>query len=726
MSENRTDSGESEALQGREVGTVGCEQVLRDERRHIFGDGDRDGKKKLYGLAFSGGGIRSAVFSLGVMQALHRNRMLERFHYLSTVSGGGYIGSCLTWLLHGQSKGGKPEYNTSDRFPLGKPGADGSDEVATSVLRHLRQSSNYLTPGGDLTMASLLAVILRGSLLSTLVYVVPLIAIMVVLVAIHAFGAPDILARHGNTGWNALLCAAGAFALVFAVLAVMYGLGTSRRGRSAAEAYRLRRAYEKRAGLILKLTVVLLAFGLLPLVSVKVHELAAAGMAGGGLLASILAIFKARSGKEGRIPLGLLAPLAFVLLVYGLLLLSFEAGLAIRGSGSWFVWEALLGGVALAALLGTQVNINYISIHRYYRDRLMELFMPDMDDVRDCNCAATADAANDSKLHEMTRPGSKPYHLINANMVTEGSHTKRLKERGGENFLLSPLYCGSEATGWLKTEDYMGQKMNLATAMAISGAAADPHGAPGGSGLTRNRSLSFLMALFNVRLGYWAPNPALYRVGMANHPNWFSQGWREAFGTRMDETSEFVHLADGGHFENLALYELIRRKVQAIVVCDGAADTGFAFGDFANFVEKVRVDFGVDIEVQGHPDFTLEGKRAKSLLGLCPRPNPYHEHGVPLADTGFVIANIHYGGGVPDGTLIYIKTTLIGGLPDDIYTYKRENPDFPDETTADQFFDEKQFEAYRELGYGIGQRLADSNEVKKALGMRAGRAAKAS
>jgi len=719
MSENKADSGEGTDRQGSEAGTVGCEQVLRDERRHIFGDSDPDGKKKLFGLAFSGGGIRSAVFSLGVMQALHQSRMLERFHYLSTVSGGGYIGSCLTWLLHG-SKDNKTEYNTSDRFPLGKPGAEGSDKAAASVLRHLRQSSNYLTPGGDLTMASLLAVILRGSLLSTLVYAVPLIAMMALLVGLRAFGDPAMLIECVSSGWNPLLWLAVICAVVFAGLAVYYGLGTSSGERKAADAYGLRRKYEKHAGRLLVLIVVLLAFGLLPVVSAKVHELAAAGLAGGGLVASIMSIFKAQSGKEGRIPLGLLAPLAFVLLVYGLLLLSYDAGLSLWVHSSLTGWVPLLGGVVLAIWLGTHVNINYISIHRYYRDRLMELFMPDMDDVRDCNCAATADAANDSKLHEMTRPGAMPYHLINANMVTEGSHTKRLKERGGENFLLSPLYCGSEATRWMKTGSYMGQKMNLATAMAISGAAADPHGAPGGAGLTRNRSLSFLMALFNVRLGYWAPNPARYKPGMTNTPNWYSQGYRELFGARMDETSEFVHLADGGHFENLALYELIRRKVQTIVVCDGAADAGFEFGDFANFVEKVRVDFGVDIEVQGHPDFALEGKQAKSLLGLCPRPNPYHEHGVPLADTGFVTATIDYGE-KEKGTLIYIKTTLIGGLPEDIYTYKRENKDFPDESTADQFFDEKQFEAYRELGYGIGLRLAKSDDVKKALGMKTSR-----
>ena len=45
------------------------------------------------GLSFSGGGIRSATFNLGILQALAKGRMLRAFDYISTVSGGGYISS---------------------------------------------------------------------------------------------------------------------------------------------------------------------------------------------------------------------------------------------------------------------------------------------------------------------------------------------------------------------------------------------------------------------------------------------------------------------------------------------------------------------------------------------------------------------------------------------------------------------------------------------------------
>src|SRR4029434_5745535 len=55
-------------------------------------------------LCFSGGGIRSATFGLGVLQALARSGLLPRFDYLSTVSGGGYLGSWLSaWIYREKS-----------------------------------------------------------------------------------------------------------------------------------------------------------------------------------------------------------------------------------------------------------------------------------------------------------------------------------------------------------------------------------------------------------------------------------------------------------------------------------------------------------------------------------------------------------------------------------------------------------------------------------------------
>jgi len=702
-------------------------ELLATELRHIQQQFPKADASALHGLAFSGGGIRSAIFSLGVMQALQQNKMLNKFHYLSTVSGGGYIGSALTWLLHGKWQAGNTAFDADAHFPFEKQFGDCQDAAPSRLLSHLRQNSNYLTPGGGITTASLLAVILRGSILSLIVYMIPIITVMAVMMSVGRLLDVNILSGHVTPGCNLFLILAGLSAVIFAGVAIWYGLQTSK-SRKPEQAYQFRRRYEKCAGYLLLTAVSLALVGSLPFAAVlfdQARDTIAASLTAGGVAAFITAIMKSKSGDKGRIPLGLVAPIALVLLVYGVFLSGFLLADALVYSGPWWLWVVLLAGCALAYLLGKQVNINYISIHRYYRDRLMELFMPDVDDVLEDNCSPTADLANTSSLHEMCNftdaTANGPYHLINANMVTEGSSNKRLKGRGGESFLLSPLYCGSEATGWRATDRYMHKKMNLATAMAISGAAADPHGAPGGEGLTRNKSLSFLMALLNVRLGYWAPNPGKSESATLHYPNWFSQGKKELLGTDMDETSDFVHLADGGHFENLAVYELIRRKLKTIVVCDGAADAGFTFIDFANLIEKIRVDFGVEISVNGHPDFQVNGEQAKSLLAMCPDENKHHPLAVELAKSGFVTATIDYGEeSAGPGTLIYIKTTLIGGLPDDIYAYKRGHKEFPDQTTADQFFDEKQFEAYRELGYRLGLTLNENAEIRAAFDLNGG------
>jgi len=754
------DQGQGDYIKGQDFE----KELFAQELEHIRNQHKDIDKGNLFGLAFSGGGIRSAIFSLGVMQALAEMGWLKRFHYLSTVSGGSYIGASLTWLLHKVWKGAENSevrFDTGAAFPYkrfhGGKGPQAADHRSHTLIRHLRQHAEYLKPGDGITIWSLLAVILRGTLLSLLVFIPPLMLVLAAGVCVGAFGdvsglnhamidvsasrnSGDIALYHMlqhmsflgdiarwniqvagrsyEAGLNPVLASAIALAALFAMVAVYYGFKTTAR-MTGRQAYDLRRLYETRAAVLLKVILGLLVIGSLPLVAGLLGDMQgriASSLSVSGAMASVLAIIKGNSGKQGRVPVGLIAPLALGLLVYGLLLLMFvQAACWHTSIGFWVLLSVL---VVLSLALGFKVNINYVSIHRYYRDRLMELFLPDAGEVLTRDYPRAAYAANETCVDKMCdykgAAANGPYHLINCNMVTIDSHEAKLRARGGDNFIFSPLYCGSEATGWRMSSQYMNGGLNLATATAISGAAADPHGAPGGEGLTRNRSLSLLMALLNVRLGYWAPHPR--RTDYAT-PNWFRQGWHELAGKGMDENEDFVHLADGGHFENLALYELIRRKLRTIVVCDGAADEDFTFVDFANFVEKVRVDFGVGIEVQGHQNFRVDGKQARSLLAMCPRPNAFHPHGVALADAGFVTAAINYSDG-SKGTLVYIKTTLIGGLPDDIYSYKRGHDAFPDESTADQFFDEKQFEAYRELGYRIGMTMEKNNDARIALGLK--------
>jgi len=231
--------------------------------------------------------------------------------------------------------------------------------------------------------------------------------------------------------------------------------------------------------------------------------------------------------------------------------------------------------------------------------------------------------------------------------------------------------------------------MNLATAFAISGAAVDPN-----TYATRSRPLTFLMTLFNVRLGYWINNPR-YRLtlGPLSRPRWYWYLLREMFGRGLTEKAMQVHLSDGGHFENLGVYELIRRRCRYMIVCDAGADPTYRFGDLARAIELVRTDFGAAVELN------VEEIR------------PHGDDGISLK--AFARGKVYYNDG-SEGRILYIKASRINALPEDVKGYARAHADFPHESTADQFFDEAQFEAYRELGYRIGRRVFEP-QAKKVI-----------
>ncbi len=243
--------------------------------------------------------------------------------------------------------------------------------------------------------------------------------------------------------------------------------------------------------------------------------------------------------------------------------------------------------------------------------------------------------------------------------------------------------------------------------MAISGAALNPHAGVAGGGVTRNRLVSALLSLLNLRLGYWAPNPT-FDSFYGFTPNFLFPGFTGGvLGLFLSEKSRSVELTDGGHFENLGLYELIRRRLNVIIVSDGSADPGFRFGDLANAIERVRVDFGTKISFREDAEVSLDG-----LLPGSAEPFPDEKY--KLAARGHAIADIEYDADT-SGILIYLKTTLTRGLPRDVYGYKDKYPSFPDQTTGDQFFDEVQFEAYRELGYQLTKTMLKEPEIQPLL-----------
>jgi len=284
----------------------------------------------------------------------------------------------------------------------------------------------------------------------------------------------------------------------------------------------------------------------------------------------------------------------------------------------------------------------------------------------------------------------RPMHVVNMALNLVGGDNKAWQERKAESFTVSPLYSGTpvysetdgKSLGYRPTRLYGGPNgVSLGTAVAISGAAASPN-----MGYHSSPALSFLMTLFNVRLGWWLGNP-----GEAGNRTYDQQNpttslyplLAEAFGATND-TFPYVYLSDGGHFEDLAIYEMVLRRCKYIIVSDAGSDPNFGFDDLGNAIRKIRIDLGIPIEI-------------KRAMGLYPRNQKDPKKPIYCA-----VADIHYGAvdaGAADGKLLYIKPAFYGKEePKDVYNYAVENAAFPHQTTGDQWFSESQFESYRTLG----------------------------
>ncbi|MEP3279868.1 MAG: patatin-like phospholipase family protein [Stappiaceae bacterium] len=561
---------------------------------------------------------------------------------------------------------------------------------------------------------------------------------ILLLLALTVFVADS---RH-ETFLTSTLVALPGFLVVISAMLINYRLGRLfrllRRKPPLSVRYSGRRSFEIWGGRFLICIAILLAIGTLPLVHGQYGTAAeknGGGLTGalgvlGGVVSALWGFYQSRGKGSGGPTTGLILKLGAVALLYGVVLISFDiAGKVSYASGfvelttkepavktapeslfsvhdSNLITQAVFWSFFVIAIAtGVFTNLNYISLGRFYRDRLVEAFMPDLENVQEDKISAAA-LADKLKLSETWKNRKGPFPLINTNVVLANSSTRKYRQRGGASFILSPFMCGSDATGWRRTEQFDGNEMTLATAMAISGAAANPRAGVGGKGITRSAAVSLVMNLLNFRLGYWVNNPKKSKWLRFNmRPNHFYPSGAYAIpGRGYKEKSHFLELSDGGHFENLGLYELVRRRCRFIIVCDGGQDNSASYSDFVTAIRRVEEDFGAKI-ILGK-DAGPENMIAKSRKGAYPSDALY-------ADKGYFVAKIDYGKqrGVEkwarEGLIIYMKTTMIEGLSMKAKGYKGANPDFPDQSTGDQFFDDEQFEAYRELGYRIATQAVD-------------------
>ncbi len=715
-------------------------------------------KAGLIGLALSGGGIRSATFNLGLFQALAKQQVLSYCDYLSTVSGGGYIGSCLSFLLANDSTAStKAEY-----FPLRDERE--SELTERKQVTYLRANKNYLGlskglfnwdnwhalgmafAGALLTGTIPLAVIL---FLTWLLYIqeinfygffhiVPslafLAALLVVIIrwwqvlpwwesvtkqscqtydkiiAILTFAAVTLIAitllsdfiYTWAWDWTKNTSTHPFYNIIFlllgvSVIAIIGGrlffyknyaqqksikiiistaliifsvtLPTWLLSIMYLNEYKMITIYlseyeqiEQQPSEMEKLTqfIELLINNQTVTSGPVIQKFNDCYFENEGYLDEVLK--KASEQFHNNQSLGTQETLATIIPAITYLK---ESQLVKKIIGS-ITFLAII----ILILIGIFTNINFNSLHDFYRNRLSKTFLK----------RVTADNQNKQPLllKDLHQYHNGPYHLINTTLNVANSENPILRGRGADLFMFSKYYCGAESTGYQSSTHYNHGKTELATAMAISGAAASPE-----MGTSTNSFVAIVMALLNIRLNLWMPNPQRDRLSwLIFWPKYF---WKEL--TRSGtETDTLLNLSDGGHHENLGIYPLLRRHCRIIIASDASADPYFQMENLANLQRKARIDLGIEIQFDNIDQL---------------RPDPQNQG---YTKVHFIIGTITY----PNqerGILLYIKTSLTGTEPEDILAYRRKNPRFPDQTTANQFFNEDQFESYRKLGKVVGEEI---------------------
>jgi len=386
----------------------------------------------------------------------------------------------------------------------------------------------------------------------------------------------------------------------------------------------------------------------------------------------------------------------------------------------------LTGLLVALFFLGRRIQVNRFSLNGLYRNRLARAFLGGARLKREPDPFTGFDAGDNVRMHKLAaNSGGRAilYPVINVALNVTASEKLAWQERKAEPFVFTPLYSGS---GMLKPPEWPpagaavdlndppgayvasnvyggnepdlameGCGVSIATAVSISGAAASPN-----MGYHTSAATAFLMTLFNVRLGAWLPNPAQgEKMGdaiRASGPSNSLFAILRELGGATDDRGRDIYLSDGGHFENLGLYEMIRRRCRYIIVSDAGADPECAFSDLGGAVRKVKIDLDVDISFDEidiyarDPENRRKERQRAFALGTIEYPENRTAGSEPDSSDARALRT---------GRLLYIKPSYFGQLPVDVRSYAEVSKTFPHESTADQFFSESQFESYRRLGY---------------------------
>ena len=340
-------------------------------------------------------------------------------------------------------------------------------------------------------------------------------------------------------------------------------------------------------------------------------------------------------------------------------------------------------------------NLNIFGLNQFYSNRLVRCYLGAtrwMPGLRKPHPFTGFDGDDDLELETLHTPpmGTDdmvpfrgPFPIINCSLNLGGSSDLEVHTRQSASFTLTPLYAGSDRpqVGYapVLTDPDTGLRfadgVTMGRAVSISGAAASPN-----MGHNTSPLVAVLMTMFNVRLGWWFPNPGRDKWFRGSPFLSLTYLLFEFFG-RADEKSKFVNVSDGGHFENLGIYELVRRRAKVIIVCDAECDPGLRFESLGNAIRLCRVDFHASIELDVASVRRQEDGNSRSHCA---------------------VGRVTYSNGSV-GYIIYLKASLTGNEETEIQQYQSSHEDFPHESTLNQFFTEDQFESYRRLGHHVAQ-----------------------
>jgi hypothetical protein len=607
-------------------------EQLRLRRKKLNMEHGTPDQENWFGIALSGGGIRSATINLGILKTLNKFGILQQADYLSTVSGGGYTHA----FVQGTAK---KEGNFEKIF---------TDEQIDSM----RQHGEYMIPRRGLGKTG-------NALLLTVAFLV---------------------------SWFMSLVSP------FIVAGIVYHLYMIVIGILGETPFQWLQFFSSNDIMWWSMALV------------------------GGLLvihftANIILNFNLSVSKTfNYVELGITAVLA--MLYVWVLISGFKGGQRLTGDQ---ITDYAINALLLF-LIGYFTNPNSLSFHRYYRKQLADLFLQFARPTHDNMALKDVFDANSDKKTDYIAP----YPLINTclNLLNPAGDDVFKGTKTSDYFLLSPLFCGSKLVGYVPTNRYWDyQKMTLPAAVTISAAAVNP-----GMGMYSNKLLSVLMTVFNARLGFWISNPLILEKTRAIvwWPIYF---FRELLG-RIGSNNTMINISDGGHIENLGVYELLRRGCRLIIAVDAGEDQAYTFFDLNNLIIRARNELG--LEIRFRPD-----EQPEDLIR--PRPSQvYSKKRFAVADiyqwweddkvidpaTQKERSNItNFAEPRKIGTFVYVKSSVLAptgkpdlddkGTPDErrkygTYKYKIYHPDFPHEPTSDQFFDEIQWESYFQLGQYIG------------------------